>query len=72
MSVVDEILEASRGYANTFDRGDLPMPPKRHLAVVTCMDARISAVAHFWVSTWAMPTSSATLAAEPPRPCGHS
>jgi carbonic anhydrase len=41
MSVVDEILEANRGYANTFDRGDLPMPPKRHLAIVTCMDARI-------------------------------
>jgi carbonic anhydrase len=41
MSVVDEILEANRGYASTFDRGDLPMPPKRHLAIVTCMDARI-------------------------------
>ena len=25
----------------TFDRGDLPMPPARRLAIVTCMDARI-------------------------------
>jgi carbonic anhydrase len=41
MSVVDEIIQANREYASTFSRGDLPMPPKRHLAIVTCMDARI-------------------------------
>jgi carbonic anhydrase len=41
MSVSDELLEANTKYAKTFDRGELPMPPARRLAVVTCMDARI-------------------------------
>jgi len=41
MSVIDELLQANTEYARTFDRGDLPMPPGRRLAVVTCMDARI-------------------------------
>jgi carbonic anhydrase len=41
MSVRDEILEANRGYAESFSKGDLPVPPARHLAVVTCMDARL-------------------------------
>jgi carbonic anhydrase len=41
MSVSDELLQANAEYARTFDRGDLPMPPGRQLAVVTCMDARI-------------------------------
>jgi carbonic anhydrase len=41
MSVVDEVIEANERYASGFDKGDLPMPPGRKLAVVTCMDARI-------------------------------
>jgi len=41
MSALDAIVDANRRYAATFDRGDLPLPPKRHLAIVTCMDARI-------------------------------
>jgi carbonic anhydrase len=41
MSVIDELLQANTEYARTFDRGNLPMPPGRRLAVVTCMDARI-------------------------------
>ena len=41
MSTTDELLQANAEYAKTFDRGDLPMPPARHLAIVTCMDARI-------------------------------
>jgi carbonic anhydrase len=41
MSVIDELLDANTEYASTFDRGHLPMPPARRLAVVTCMDARI-------------------------------
>ena len=41
MSVSDELLEANSEYARTFNRGTLPMPPARRLAVVTCMDARI-------------------------------
>jgi carbonic anhydrase len=41
MSVSDELVQANAEYAKTFDRGNLPMPPARRLAVVTCMDARI-------------------------------
>jgi len=41
MSVVDEIREANRSYASEFEKGDLPMPPGRRFAVVTCMDARL-------------------------------
>ena len=41
MSVIDELVQANADYASTFDRGDLPMPPARRLAIVTCMDARI-------------------------------
>jgi carbonic anhydrase len=37
----DDLLTANQDYALTFDRGGLPMPPARHLAIVTCMDARI-------------------------------
>ena len=41
MSERDDILTANEAYAAGFDKGDLPMPPSRRLAVVTCMDARL-------------------------------
>jgi len=41
MTATDEAIQANQQYANSFDRGDLPMPPARKLAVVTCMDARL-------------------------------
>ena len=41
MSTTDELLRANAEYARTFNRGNLPMPPARHLAILTCMDARI-------------------------------
>jgi carbonic anhydrase len=41
MSVVSEFLQANDRYARTFDKGDLPMPPARKVAVVACMDARL-------------------------------
>src|ERR1700750_2907111 len=41
MPVVEEIQEANRSYASEFDKGDLPMPPGRKFAVITCMDARL-------------------------------
>ena len=41
MSELPAILEANRRYAAGFTKGDLPMPPARRLAVLTCMDARI-------------------------------
>src|SRR5919109_4701078 len=41
MAVLDEIRAANDRYARTFEKGDLPMPPARRFAVITCMDARI-------------------------------
>jgi carbonic anhydrase len=41
MSTIDELVKANEAYAATFDRGDLPLPPARRIAIVTCMDARI-------------------------------
>jgi carbonic anhydrase len=42
MSVTDELLRNNEEYASTFDKGDLPMPPGKQIAIVTCMDARLS------------------------------
>ena len=42
MTVIDELLESARAYATSFDKGDLPMPPGRHVAIVACMDARLN------------------------------
>jgi len=41
MSVANEFLQANERYAAQFTKGDLPMPPGRHVAVVACMDARL-------------------------------
>lgn len=41
MTVVDEIVAANAAYAAAFTKGDLPMPPARRFALVTCMDARL-------------------------------
>jgi carbonic anhydrase len=42
MSVIDEVLRANEGYANNFTLGHLPLPPARKLAIVACMDARLT------------------------------
>src|SRR6266540_4431183 len=41
MSVRDELLTANEAYASNFQKSDLPTPPGRRFAVVTCMDARL-------------------------------
>jgi carbonic anhydrase len=41
MSVTDELLQNNARYAESFDKGDLPLPPARKLAIVACMDARL-------------------------------
>jgi carbonic anhydrase len=42
MSVTDELVANNEAYAAGFDKGDLPMPPGRKVAVVACMDARLN------------------------------
>ena len=41
-AIQDEVLAANRSYAASFgDKGKLAMPPARHFAILTCMDARL-------------------------------
>ena len=40
--ILDEVLAANARYATQFgDRGKLALPPARHFAILTCMDARL-------------------------------
>lgn len=41
MSIFEEFAQANARYAANFSKGDLPTPPGRKVAVVTCMDARL-------------------------------
>ena len=42
---MDDLLAGNARYAERFTGGDLPAPPARHLAVVTCMDTRLDVYA---------------------------
>jgi carbonic anhydrase len=42
MSSTDELLRNNEAYATNFDKGDLPLPPAKKVAVVACMDARVN------------------------------
>ncbi|PSO48530.1 MAG: carbonic anhydrase [Actinobacteria bacterium QS_8_72_14] len=41
MSAIDQLVENNQQYAADFDQANLPVPPSRQVAVVTCMDARL-------------------------------
>jgi carbonic anhydrase len=41
MSTTDELVHNNEAYAASFDKGDLPLPPGKKIAVVACMDARL-------------------------------
>src|SRR3954470_14105594 len=42
MSQIDELVANNEAYARTFDKGDLPLPPARKIAIIACMDARVN------------------------------
>jgi carbonic anhydrase len=42
MSVTDDLLQNNERYAQSFDKGDLPLPPGKGVSVVACMDARLN------------------------------
>jgi carbonic anhydrase len=42
MSSTDELLANNAAYAESFDKGDLPVPPGKKVAVIACMDARLN------------------------------
>ena len=42
MSVLPEVIAANDSYAKSFgSKGSLALPPARHFAILTCMDARL-------------------------------
>jgi carbonic anhydrase len=41
MSATDALLDNNTAYAERFEKGDLPLPPAKKVAVIACMDARI-------------------------------
>jgi carbonic anhydrase len=46
-TVLNEVLAANADYvANFGDKANLPMPPGRHFAILTCMDARLIPAAY--------------------------
>ncbi len=47
MSATDDLLRNAEAFAEDFDKGDLAMPPAKKVAIVACMDARISPFALF-------------------------
>jgi carbonic anhydrase len=42
VSNTDDLLSNAEAYAESFDKGDLPLPPARKVAVLACMDARLN------------------------------
>ncbi len=42
MSTTDRLLQNAESYSASFDKGELPLPPARKVAVVACMDARLN------------------------------
>jgi len=42
MTVTDELLANAEQYTDSFEKGHLPMPPARKIAIVACMDARLN------------------------------
>ncbi|MDO9410276.1 carbonic anhydrase [Patulibacter sp.] len=42
MSTTDDLLENAKAYEASFDKGDLPLPPGKKIAVLACMDARLN------------------------------
>jgi carbonic anhydrase len=42
MSTTDELLSNAQDYAASFDKGELPLPPAKKIAVLACMDARLN------------------------------
>ena len=42
MSNTDDLLANNAAYAESFDKADLPVPPAKKVAVIACMDARLS------------------------------
>jgi len=47
VSATDDLLANAERHAEHFDKGNLPTPPARGVAIVSCMDARLNLYAIF-------------------------
>ena len=41
MTATDDLIANNAGYVAGFDKGELPLPPAKKVAVLACMDARL-------------------------------
>lgn len=48
--IQEHILKANEAYSKDFTKSDLPLPPAKHYAIITCMDARINPFAAFGIN----------------------
>jgi carbonic anhydrase len=42
VSVIDDLVRNADDYRDSFQSGDLPLPPAKQVAIVACMDARLN------------------------------
>src|SRR4051794_34395644 len=42
MTQTDQLVAHAQDYARDFDKGDLPLPPGKRVAILACMDARLN------------------------------
>jgi carbonic anhydrase len=42
MSTIDELVQNAGAYSESFEKGELPLPPAKRVAIVACMDARLN------------------------------
>jgi len=50
VTATDGLLNNARAYEASFEKGDLPLPPGRRVAIVACMDARFNPYGLFGLS----------------------
>ena len=70
--VVNEVVAANQAYSQAFGaKGELPLPPTRQFAILTCMDARLDPAKYAGLAE-GTPMSFATPAGAPlTTPCGR-
>jgi carbonic anhydrase len=51
MSTIDDAIRANESYSRSFGVGRLAMPPARKLAIIACMDARLTIEAMLGLKT---------------------
>jgi carbonic anhydrase len=42
VSTIDELVQNASAYSESFENGELPLPPAKRVAIVACMDARLN------------------------------